>query len=106
MESISTLTDPPPIQPPLDVPNISTNSPPIKSLLGKQCVSSSFAPNSPTWIIDNYKQNTNNGNDGTALSTSSDPPINDNATLSPVEMETSFHFLKNKKRKRKPVSVP
>ena len=41
MESISTLTDPPPIQPPLDVPNISTNSPPIKSLLGKQSVSSS-----------------------------------------------------------------
>jgi hypothetical protein len=58
MESISTLTDPPPIQSPLDVPNILTNSPPIKSLLEKQCVSSSFTPNSPTWTIAYYKQNT------------------------------------------------
>ena len=95
MESISTLTDPPPIQPPLDVPNISTNSPPIKSLLGKQSVSSSFAPNSPTWTIDNYKQNTNNGNDGTALSTSSDPPINDNATLCPDEDTSMSAVFRN-----------
>ena len=44
MESISTLTDPPPIQPPLDVPNISTNSPPNKSLLGKSMCIIFFHP--------------------------------------------------------------
>jgi hypothetical protein len=83
MGTISTLTDPPPIQSPEDGPNISINPPPIKSLPEKHCVISSLTPNSPTWTIHNYKQNTNNANDGTALSTSPDPPINDNATLSP-----------------------
>jgi hypothetical protein len=82
MGTISTLTDPPSIQSAVDGPNISIHPPSIKSLPEKHCVISSLTPNSPTWTIDNYKQNTNNANDGTALSTSPDPPINGNATLS------------------------
>ncbi len=54
MGTISTLTDPPPIQSPVDGPNISIHPPPIKSLPEKHCVISSLTPNSPTWTIDNY----------------------------------------------------
>jgi hypothetical protein len=59
-----------------------TDHPPIKSPSEKHCVSCSSAPNSPTWPTNTNKLNTNNDNDATALSTSEDPPTNNNATLS------------------------
>jgi hypothetical protein len=55
----------------------------MKSPSEKHCVSCSHAPNSPTLPTNTNKLNTNNDNDATALSTSKDPPTNDNATLSP-----------------------
>jgi hypothetical protein len=65
--SMSTMTNPPPSQFPLE----------------KHCVSFSSATNSAAWTTNNDNQNTINNNDAIALLTSADPPINNNATLSP-----------------------
>ncbi len=104
LEQFLTMTDPPPIQFPLEkhhvscslAPNSLTDPPPIQSPLEKHHVSCSLAPNSPTWTTNNYKQNTNNDNDATALITSDDPLTNNNATLSPDdEMLLSTMFPKH-----------
>jgi hypothetical protein len=81
--TISTMTNPPPIQSPSEkhcvscslAPNSWTDPPPIQSPLEKHCVSCSSAHNSPAWTTNNYKQNTKNDNDASALLTSDDPPI-------------------------------
>jgi hypothetical protein len=61
--TISTMTDPPPIQSHMVkhyvscslAPNSLTDPPPIQSPLEKHHVSCTSAPNSPTWTTNNYK---------------------------------------------------
>ena len=85
------MTDPPPIQSPLEKHHVScfsasisqTDPPPIQNPSEKHRVTCSLAPNSPTWTNNNYKQTTNNDNDATALLTSDVPSIHNTATLSP-----------------------
>jgi hypothetical protein len=60
-----------------------TNPPPSQFSLEKHCVSFTLATNSAAWTTNNDNQNTINDNDAIALPTSADPPINNNATLSP-----------------------
>jgi hypothetical protein len=65
--SMSTMINPLPSQFPLE----------------KHCVSFSLTTNSAAWTTNNDNQNTINDNDAIALLTSADPPINNNATVSP-----------------------
>ncbi len=65
--SMSTMTNPPPSQFPLE----------------NHCVSFTLATNSAAWTTNNANQNTINDNDAIALLMSANPPINNNATLSP-----------------------
>jgi hypothetical protein len=60
-----------------------TNPLPSQFTLEKHCVSFSLATSSAAWITNNDNQNTINDNDSIAHLTSADPPINNNATLSP-----------------------
>ena len=76
-----------------------TNHSRMKSPSEKHCVSISHATNSSTLPTNTNKLNTNNDNDATALSTSEDPPTNNNDPLSPdneVLLSTVFpqHSLK------------
>jgi hypothetical protein len=65
--SMSTMTNPPPSQFPLEK---------------HHCVSFTLATNSAAWTINNDNRNTINDNDAIALLTSANPPIKNNATLS------------------------